>query len=59
MEFVKKPRPSLEHIVSGGMRQEEIDTKMKEIVDKFKNIFFGLGRAKGVEPILEIFCVQS
>ena len=44
-ESVKKPRPGPEEIVSGGKRQEEIEAIMKEIRDKFKNLFVGLGRA--------------
>ena len=36
-ESIKRPRPSLEQIVSGGMKQNKIDDKMKEIVDKFKD----------------------
>ena len=50
-EYVKSPSPGPEEIVSGGMKQNEIDKKMTKIVDKFKDLFVGLGRAKGVDPI--------
>ena len=37
------------------MKQNEIDEKMTDIVDEFKDFFVGLGRAKRVDPIhLEI-----
>ena len=32
-------------IVSGGQTQEQIDEMMKQITDKFHNVFKGIGKA--------------
>ena len=36
--------------ISGGEEQAEIDRNMKDIVDKYDQLFTGIGRAK-VEPV--------
>ena len=45
-----KETPKKQGIVSGGQTQEQIDERMKQIRDKFPNVFKGIGKAK-VEPI--------
>lgn len=42
---------SPEEIVSGGIKQNKIDEKMKGIVEKFKDLFIGFVRVKGVNRI--------
>ena len=45
-----KTNPSTGGIISGGQTQEEIDTNMQTLMEKYHELFQGLGKAK-VEPI--------
>ena len=50
-ETIKRTMTGPNEVVSGGMKQSEIDDKEKEIVYEFKDLFVGLGRAQGFDPI--------
>ena len=46
----RKQKVSSQKVISAGMKQEEINLKIESLVEKYKSVFKGLGRAK-VEPV--------
>ena len=46
---IKKAELVKQGVVSGGQKQEEINSSMEEVVSRFPGVFKGLGRAK-VDP---------
>ena len=50
-DIKKSLPPGPEENVSGGQTQAEVDMIMGKLADKFPNLFMGLGRAIGVDPV--------